>query len=141
MNICYLSLGSNQKCPARQIRLAIKALKNIPRTIVLKTSKLYWTKAWGLEAQQDFCNIIVQIATMVQPTQLLFACKRIEQNQGRIRKRHWGPRVLDIDIILYAKRKINTNHLKIPHPHFMEREFVILPLQEVSKDNIYYTIT
>lgn len=132
MNRCYLSLGSNQKGPERQIRSAIKALKNLPFTQVIKVSSLYWTKAWGLEVQQDFCNAVVQISTLLTPHFLLRKCQQIEKKQGRIRKKHWGPRSIDIDIILYSNRVINTPKLTVPHPFFKDREFVIKPLLEID---------
>ncbi|BCA95532.1 2-amino-4-hydroxy-6-hydroxymethyldihydropteridine diphosphokinase [Legionella antarctica] len=132
MNLCYLSLGSNQKFPERQIRHAIQSIRSMPSTSVLKTSSFYWSQAWGLQVQQDFCNVIVEITTFLSPTLLLSFCKRVEHKQGRIRKRRWGPRTLDIDIILYGNRSINSEKLKIPHPHMRSRDFVIFPLLELN---------
>ena len=107
MNKCYLCLGSNQKFPERQIRQAIKALKSIPATFISKISSLHWTKAWGFHAQQDFCNAMVEINTSLSPLMLLDYCQKIEKKQGRVRNKRWGPRTLDIDIILYSNRVIN----------------------------------
>lgn len=132
MNCCYLSLGSNQKSPERQIRTAIQALKKLPSTSVIHVSQLYWTKAWGVSTQQVFCNAVVQITTELEPYLLLKLCQKIEHQQGRIRKRHWGPRTIDIDIILYENRIINTPQLKIPHPYFKQRDFVLQPLLELD---------
>ena len=132
MNRCYLSLGSNQKFPERQIRLAISALKKIPSTSVTKVSSLYWNKAWGLQTQQDFCNVVVELSTILSPHKLLDFCQRIERKQGRIRRKQWGPRVLDIDIIFYGTRKINTARLNIPHPYFSVRDFVVKPLLQIN---------
>ena len=132
MNVCYLGLGSNQKFPERQIRQAIKAIKTIPSTSLLKVSKLYRSKAWGLDVQQDFYNAVVEITTLLTPSLLLSCCQNIENKQGRIRRKHWGPRTLDIDIILYGKRTIKTNNLKIPHPYMLLREFVLTPLLEIN---------
>ena len=131
MNICYLSLGSNQRCPERQIRKALKNIKNIPSTAITKISPLDWNKAWGLHTQQDFCNVLIEIKTTLSPLKLLKLCQQIEKNQGRIRKKRWGPRTLDIDIVLYGSRIINTSNLKIPHPYYLEREFVFKPLQQL----------
>lgn len=130
MNICYLSLGSNQKCPERQIRMAIQHLKIIPKTYIKKCSSLHWSKAWGLTRQQDFCNIVVKIATTLSPEQLLACCQDLEKKQSRSRKKRWGPRTLDIDIILYGDRTIKTKNLNIPHPHYLTRSFVTIPLNE-----------
>lgn len=134
MNRCYLSLGSNQKAPERQIRLALSALKKIPSTSVTKVSSLFWNKAWGLQTQQDFCNVVVEISTILSPHKLLHFCQKIEQYQGRIRRKHWGPRVIDIDIIFYGDRKINTSRLTIPHPYFSVRDFVIKPLLQINPE-------
>lgn len=132
MNLCYLGLGSNQKFPERQIRQAVESIKKMRSTAVLKVSSLYWNKAWGLQVQQDFCNVIVEIVTQLPPQLLLKYCKQIEEKQGRIRKRHWGPRTLDIDIILYGSRNINTHNLSIPHPYMTVRDFVLTPLLEIN---------
>lgn len=132
MNRCYLGLGSNQKNPERQIRAAIKALQSLPHTYVTKTSSLYWNKAWGLHAQQDFCNVVLEISTTLRPQKLLRLCQKIEKSHGRVRKKHWGPRTLDIDIIFYGSQKINTAELTIPHPYYSERDFVLKPLMQIN---------
>ena len=134
MNVCYLSLGSNQKHPERQVRIAIKSIKALPKTFVTKISKLYKTKAWGLQAQQCFCNAVVKIHTDLSPLLLLDYCQHIEKEQGRVRKKHWGPRVIDIDIILYGEKIIHNDRLIIPHPYFKQRDFVLLPLLEIKPD-------
>jgi 2-amino-4-hydroxy-6-hydroxymethyldihydropteridine diphosphokinase len=134
MNVCYLSLGSNQKSPERQIRQAIESLKNLPHSFITKISNLHWTKAWGLQVQQDFCNAVIEMVTVLPPQRVLSYCQRIETQQGRVRKKHWGPRVIDIDIILYGNRRINTQHLSIPHPYFLQRDFVLDPLLEINPD-------
>lgn len=131
MNPCYLALGSNQKNPERQLRQAMKSIHNLPKTSLIKTSRLSWTKAWGLQTQQDFCNAVVEIRTSLPPHRLLKNCQAIEKRQGRIRKKRWGPRTLDIDIILYANRTIKNKTLTIPHPHLLARHFVISPLLSI----------
>jgi len=132
MNCCYLSLGSNQKNPARQLRMAVNRLRSLPHTIVSKVSKFYWNKAWGMEVQQDFCNAVVELKTTLPPLLLLKYCQQIEQKQGRIRKKCWGPRVIDIDITLYGSRTIKTPKLTIPHPYMHVRDFVLIPLKEIN---------
>lgn len=131
MNKCFLSLGSNQKSPERQIRQAIKELREIPHSSILKCSALYRTKAWGLTAQQDFCNVVVSISTTLDPSLLLKWCHAIENRHRRVRLKRWGPRTLDIDIILYGNRAMHTNILTIPHPHYLSRDFVLQPLLEI----------
>ncbi|KTD62733.1 2-amino-4-hydroxy-6-hydroxymethyldihydropteridine diphosphokinase [Legionella shakespearei] len=137
MNLCYLSLGSNQKSPERQIRQAIKLIRTLPSTSVSRISSLYWTKAWGLQTQQDFCNAAVEIKTALNPVLLLKWCHKIESRHCRIRKKAWGPRTLDIDIIFYGERTIRTNTLTIPHPYFASRDFVLKPLLEINPNIVF----
>lgn len=132
MNRCYISLGSNQKHPERQIRQAIKALNALPKSYVTTSSSLYWNKAWGLCSQQNFCNAVLELQTTLTPSLLLQFCQKIEQKQGRVRKKHWGPRTLDVDIILYGARSIKTKKLTVPHPYYAVRDFVLIPLREIS---------
>ncbi len=132
MNQVFLGLGYNQKYPLRQLRQAIHSIKSLPRTSVIKCSSFYWTKAWGLQTQQDFCNIVIEITTVLPPLKLLKLCQRIEKKQGRIRKRHWGPRTLDIDILLYKDRTIKSKLLTVPHPFMLTRDFVLDPLSEIT---------
>ncbi len=132
MNVCYLGLGSNQKSPERQLRQALFSIQCLPSTTIKKVSKLHWTKAWGLHAQQDFCNAAIEIVTRLTPLDLLKACQKIEKTQGRIRKKRWGPRVIDIDILIYSNRRMNLPNLIIPHPHILSRDFVLLPLKEIN---------
>jgi 2-amino-4-hydroxy-6-hydroxymethyldihydropteridine diphosphokinase len=132
MTICYLGLGSNQKSPERQLRNAIYALRALEFTAVTKVSSFYWTKAWGYRNQQNFCNAVVEINTRLSPTQLLAACQNVESYLGRVRKKRWGPRVIDVDILLYGNKKIHKKNLIIPHPHILSRDFVLLPLKEIN---------
>lgn len=132
MNKIYLGLGSNQKFPERQIRCAITAIQAIPNTSITKLSSLYWTKAWGLHSQQDFCNAVIEITSRLTPHLLLKWCQKIEKKQGRSRKKQWGPRTLDIDILLYKNRAIQSKDLSIPHPHMLSRDFVLKPLLEIN---------
>ncbi|MBA2648475.1 MAG: 2-amino-4-hydroxy-6-hydroxymethyldihydropteridine diphosphokinase [Legionella sp.] len=132
MNKCYISLGSNQKYPERQLRQALKNLKNLPSTATTNCSTLYWNKAWGVHKQQDFCNAVVEIQTRLSPLLLLKHCNLIEEKQGRIRKKKYGPRTIDVDIILYGKLTLKTKHLTIPHPRAKLREFVLIPLLEIN---------
>ena len=134
MNVCYLGLGSNQKVPERQLRNAIKSIRTLPSTVVSKISSFYWSKPWGLQGQQNFCNAVIEITTILTPFQLLKACQRIERKQGRVRKKRWGPRTIDIDILFYSDRVIQSRKLVIPHPHIQSRDFVLLPLREIKEN-------
>lgn len=132
MNRCYLGLGSNQKFPERQIRLALKHISSLPRTSITKVSKMYWNKAWGIETQQDFCNAVAEIYTTLPPHLLLKRCQHIEKRSGRVRKMKNGPRTLDIDILIYANLKMKSKNLTIPHPGIMQRDSVLTPLLEIN---------
>jgi 2-amino-4-hydroxy-6-hydroxymethyldihydropteridine diphosphokinase len=132
MNVCYLGIGSNQYTPERQLRKAIKSIRALPATVVTQVSSFYWTKAWGLSRQQNFCNAVMEIHTLLPPFKLLNACQKIEKKQGRLRKRHWGPRIIDIDILVYDDRSIDSPKLVIPHPQLHFRDFVIAPLKEIN---------
>ena len=132
MTVCYLSLGSNQKTPERQLRKAIKLISALRATVISKVSSFHWTKAWGLQGQQDFCNAVIKINTNLSPMQLLNACQRIEKKQGRVRKKRWGPRVIDIDILHHGNLVINSKNLILPHPRIQSRNFVLIPLREIN---------
>ena len=132
MNVCYLALGSNQKHPERQLRRAIHSIKALQSTAVTKVSSFYWFKAWGLHSQQDFCNAVIEITTVLPPRLLLKSCQKIEKKQGRVRRKRWGPRTLDIDILFYGKQVIQSRDLIIPHPQMHLRDFVLVPLRELN---------
>ena len=124
-------MGSNQNGPERQLRQAIKALRNLPHTSITNISSFHWTPAWGLQRQPNFCNAVVELSTHLLPQSVLKYCQKIELDQGRVRKKRWGPRTLDIDIILFGDRVIQTKDLSIPHPRMHLRDFVLIPLREV----------
>ena len=136
MNRCYLGLGSNQKSPQRQLTQAIKAIGALPYTVVTKTSSNYQNPAWGVTTQQDYCNRVIEIYTRLTPYQLLKHCQAIEQQQGRVRKKRWGPRTLDIDMLWYEGRIIKSLVLTLPHPYMMSRDFVLKPLIEINGTDI-----
>ena len=129
----YLSLGSNLKSPERQLRQAFEHIRMIPRTTVLKISPLYFSQAIGRRGSPPYCNCAIQIATSLPPLSLLSHCLAIEKKQQRIRKIRWGPRTLDIDILLYGDHMIHHKDLIVPHPRMFEREFVLIPLSSVYR--------
>lgn len=133
MNRVYLGLGSNLAYPHRQLIRAITALRALPRTQCIAFAPIMRSKAWGgLKAQPDYYNTVVLIQTALSPLALLRHCQKIESKQGRVRKIHWGARTLDIDILLYANRTMNTATLTIPHPYISQREFVKIPLLDLT---------
>jgi 2-amino-4-hydroxy-6-hydroxymethyldihydropteridine diphosphokinase len=131
--LCALGLGSNLRSPERQIRQALRALRQIPRSSLLKHSTLYFNKAIGLRAQPQFCNAVALLATTLPPLELLHHCQKIEHQQGRVRKKRWGARTLDIDILLYGDYQCQTPTLIIPHPLLTQRDFVLIPLRELLR--------
>lgn len=132
MTLCYLGLGSNLRCPTRQLNQAIAALRRVPHTIIVKCSQVYINPPMGLKAQPMFHNMVVGIHTKLSPHRLLDYCQQIEQRQQRIRQKRWGARTLDIDILLYGEQMISTPRLSIPHPGMLERDFVLIPLREIT---------
>ena len=101
---------------------------------IIKLSSLYETSPWGYTEQDLFMNLVVLIETSLSPVELLDCCQFIEQELGRVRLIKWGPRVIDVDILLFEDETINTERLTIPHPFMTERDFVMIPLCEIAKD-------
>lgn len=130
----YLGLGSNLNSPARQIKTALKAIAKLPGTQLVRCAPWYQSIAIGPGNQPRYINTVVAIDTVLKPRPLLQALQQIEQQQGRKRIVRWGPRTLDIDILLYARLALNTQQLKIPHPRLRERNFVLYPLADIAPD-------
>lgn len=128
---CYLGLGSNLNSPKRHMRLAFQALKTLPQTQILNISSLYQSKPAGVVGQPDYCNAVVKINTRLPAHKLLQYCQTIETLHGRVRKKRWGSRTLDIDLLLYGKHSIQTPDLTIPHPRLHVRDFMLTPLLEL----------
>jgi 2-amino-4-hydroxy-6-hydroxymethyldihydropteridine diphosphokinase len=104
---------------------------------VQKKSSLYETEPWGVEDQPRFMNMAVQIETTLKPHDFLRLLKDIENELGRQESRRWGPRVIDLDILLFNELVLNEKDLQIPHPYLHEREFVLRPLNEIAPDVIH----
>lgn len=131
--ISYIAIGSNQAQPIEQAKQAIAALNNIKQTTLITCSALYSSAPMGPQDQPDYINAVAKIETALSALELLDALQDIEQNQGRERKaERWGPRTLDLDIILYADETIENERLTIPHYGMKEREFVLYPLFEIA---------
>lgn len=130
--IVYLSIGSNIEPKRENIINAIKLIREIAE--VKEVSSLYETEPWGTMKNQDnFYNIILKCETNFEPEIFIKFLKEIEKKIGRVEGMKWGPREIDIDIILYEDRIINRSDLTIPHKYFQERGFVVIPLYEVDK--------
>lgn len=132
----YVGLGSNLDQPDAQLRAALSALAEIPRTRVCRASRLYRTPPWGRLDQPEFVNAVAELETTLTPMELLHALQTIERGAGRERIERWGPRVLDLDLLLHGDAQIDVPGLHLPHPHLHERAFVLLPLAELAPDGI-----
>ncbi|MEZ9057668.1 2-amino-4-hydroxy-6-hydroxymethyldihydropteridine diphosphokinase [Vibrio pelagius] len=133
MITAYIAVGSNLADPVSQANLAIETLKSLPQSKFIATSKLYSSTPMGPKNQPDYINAVVAIETELTPIELLNCTQAIEQEQGRVRKdERWGPRTLDLDIILYGNEVIDSERLTVPHYGMKEREFVLYPLAEIA---------
>mgnify|MGYP001032250995 CR=1 FL=1 len=134
MNEVYLSLGSNIGNRFDYIDEAVQMLHSQEEIKVVNISSVYETDPVGYEEQALFLNIVVQIETSLNPFSLLEQCQRIESELGRKRIIRWGPRTIDLDILLYNHENIVSEKLIIPHPRIEERAFVLVPLIEIAPD-------
>jgi len=137
-HVAYLSLGSNLSAEPEGCKCnldkAVAALKRLPETVVLKVSSYIETDPVGYKDQPMFLNAAVKLATALSPHALLGAALGIEAAMGRIRTIKNGPRIIDIDILMYDDVKIDTPELILPHPRMNERDFVQIPLREIEND-------
>lgn len=133
----YLLLGSNLGDREKYLFDALKLIDQRAGK-VMQTSSLYETAAWGKTDQPSFLNVAAKIETKLNPIQLLETCLNIEADLGRMRYEKWGPRLIDIDIILYGDEIVeNGNQLQIPHREMQNRRFVLLPLTEIAAPVIH----
>ncbi len=128
----YIGLGSNLDTPLQQLHLALEALHQLPESGLTATSSVYTSQPVGPQDQPDFLNMAVALETTLDPLQLLDYLLQIEDQQGRVRERTWGPRTLDLDLLLYADQTINHPRLSVPHPEIANRDFVLTPLLELD---------
>ena len=136
MNNVYLLLGSNEGNRIDWFHKAIKLIEACCGAIV-KNSSVYETKAWGITKQPDFLNMVVQLQTGISPEDLLAALINIEITLGRKRDIKWGPRIIDIDILLYNNDVVDAPELIIPHPYLHLRRFTLAPLEEIAPGYIH----
>ena len=131
----YIGLGSNLNNPGRQIEMTFKMLDAISRTRLIARSSLYCSAPFGGVEQPDFVNAAAALLTQLGATDLLRELQKIERERGRepggVR---WGPRILDLDLLLYSNNIIAEPDLTVPHPGIAERNFVLLPLRELAPD-------
>lgn len=131
MITAYIGLGSNLNDPSQQVKTAIDALKNLPCTRFIQQSSLYWSESL-LPGQPRYCNAVAALDTLLSPESLLDELQAIENQQGRVRHEKWGPRTIDLDILLFGSEVIVTDRLIIPHPELSHRDFCLIPLKEIA---------
>lgn len=136
MALVYLGLGANLNDPLMQLHGAIVALEQHVDITIQACSSMYASKPMGPQDQPDYVNAVVAITTHVSPEALLDIAQQIENDSGRIRRRRWGERTLDIDILLFDNLVLNTARLTVPHPGLELREFVVIPLAEIAPDMV-----
>jgi len=128
----FLGLGSNIGEREANLRRAIELLDGHPQIEVRRVSSFYETAPVGYTDQPSFLNAVAEVETSLRPRELLDAALEMEGRMGRVRTIRWGPRVIDIDILLYDNERVDEEALQIPHPRMMEREFVLRPLAEIA---------
>ena len=138
MRKALIGIGSNIGDRKAHIDTAIEALNHIPSVKVLRVSSLYETSPWGYVNQDNFYNGVLEVETSLSPNGLLGVCLGIEAGVGRIREIKNGPRVLDLDLLLYEGSESTTAELTLPHPRMFERDFVLIPSKELYPDMKVY---
>lgn len=133
MALAYIGLGSNLEDPLAQVTRAFAELAQIPNTSLLARSAIYSSRAIGPE-QPDYINAATLLDTRLAPLALLDALQAIEQTHQRVRIQHWGPRTLDLDLLLYGDEIIAEERLRVPHPYLTQRSFVLYPLADITPD-------
>lgn len=135
MSTAFVALGSNLSDPPRQLRDAVRAIRRLPRSRLRAVSSVYRSRAVGPGPQPDYLNAVARLETSLAPQALLEALQAIEQAQGRERRQRWGPRTLDLDLLLYDDQCIASTTLTIPHPRMEQRNFVLYPLRDAAGGN------
>lgn len=131
-NIAYLSIGSNMGNRLETFHKALQLLNENEKITIKDMSSIYETDPVGYTNQACFLNAVIKISTSLKPEELLQVCLLVESGLGRKREIRWGPRTLDLDILLYNQENIETESLIVPHPRMQERAFVIIPLMELD---------
>ncbi len=132
MITCYIGLGSNLDDPRQQVQKALENLAAMDGVEQLQCSSIYRSAPLGPQDQPDFINAVARLECDLEALDLLHALQDIENQHGRVRKQHWGPRTLDLDLLLYGLKEIDHAELKVPHPEMPNRNFVLIPLYEIA---------
>ncbi len=128
----FIGVGSNLGDREKNITQALKFLQDTPGVTIEKVSSVIETEPQGGPPQSKYLNRVIKIKTTCSPQELLRVLQNIENRLGRVRKERFGPRTIDLDILLYGERTVNEPNLKIPHPRMWERDFVLTPLLEIE---------
>ena len=135
--IAYLGLGSNIGDRVAYLQAGTRALATKPEFSILKTSSVYETSPEGYLDQGDFLNAALSLRTTKTPASLLETMSAIEDSFGRQRTIHWGPRTLDLDLLMFGNCVVDEAHLKVPHPRLLERRFALEPLAEIAPELVH----
>ena len=136
MSIIHIGIGSNLGNRQDNCLEAVRQLER-HRVAVVKRSSMIETEPWGVTDQPQFINMAIEAETALFPEELFLLMKKIEKNMGREKTVHWGPRVIDLDILFYDDLVFNTEELTIPHPHLHDRDFVLTPLMEIAPEKVH----
>ena len=128
----FVGLGSNLDDPVSQLLTAFDELAALPSSRLIRRSSLFRSKPLGPQDQDDFVNAVAEVQTELDALTLLSALQAIETQHQRVKTRHWGPRTLDLDLLLYADESINLKELVVPHAQMLKRNFVLVPLTEIA---------
>lgn len=131
-----LGLGTNIGNRRENLSTAVEKLRADGRLRIEKISSIYETEPFGLKEQASFLNAVIQIWTKLSPEALLALCQKIEREMGRIRRVRWGPRIIDIDLLVYERVFMRTNDLILPHPYLAQRRFVLEPMAEITDEEV-----
>lgn len=136
MNHVYIALGTNIEPRNQHLKSAMESLRASENITILNRSSIYQTAPVGYTDQDDFLNMVIEIETTYSSEELLAVCQQVEQELGRKREIRFGPRTIDLDILVYNEENKNSEHLSIPHPRMHERGFVLIPLNEIAPELI-----
>lgn len=130
----YIGVGSNLEDPAAQVRSALAALAELPESRLVAASGLYRNPPMGPQDQPDYVNAVAGILSRLEPAPLLGELQALERRLGRVRKAgdRWGPRIIDLDLLMYGRRIVEEPGLTLPHPGISERNFVLFPLRDIA---------
>ncbi|MGQ0799003.1 MAG: 2-amino-4-hydroxy-6-hydroxymethyldihydropteridine diphosphokinase [Pseudomarimonas sp.] len=132
LNQVFVGLGANIGEPFAQLESALNALARLPESTLVRSSSFYQSPPWGIDSQPPFVNAVAELSTSLSPEHLMASLLAIEHAAGRQRALRWGPRVLDLDLLMFGDFVIEQPGLRVPHPHLHQRAFVLVPLHEIA---------